>query len=193
MISWFQFSQANEMNPNPGIAAIPIQAVAPTKKLAKKWKKKTDSPKYEKQPFVSQILRPKQHKEKPSASKKPKGQTKLGANVEKKNSNLVYDETSLDFAVVPPPFCSCSGVSRRCYKSGPGGWQSSCCTNSLSKYPLPLSPCKPGKRISGRKMSCGPYRKLLYKLAAEGFNLSQPIDLKDHWAKHGTNKFVTIK
>ncbi|KAI3453861.1 hypothetical protein Pfo_010524 [Paulownia fortunei] len=181
------------MNPNPGIAAVPLQAVAPTKKMAKKWERKTSSFKYKKQPFVTQILRPKQCKDKPSAPKKPKGQTKLGANVEKKNPNLVHDEASFDFSAVPPPFCSCSGVARRCYKSGPGGWQSSCCTNSLSEYPLPLSPWKPGKRVSGRKMSRGPYRKLLCTLAAEGCNLSQPVDLKNHWAKHGTNKFVTIK
>ncbi|KAK4400987.1 protein BASIC PENTACYSTEINE7 [Sesamum angolense] len=40
-------------------------------------------------------------------------------------------------------------------------------------------------------MSRGPYRKLLFALAAEGHDLSQPVDLKNHWARHGTNKFVT--
>ncbi|CAN1746290.1 Protein BASIC PENTACYSTEINE7, partial [Linum perenne] len=50
-----------------------------------------------------------------------------------------------------------------------------------------------GSRIAGRKMSNGAYTKLLLKLASEGCDLSRPVDLKDHWARHGTNKFVTIK
>ncbi|KAK4422481.1 protein BASIC PENTACYSTEINE7 [Sesamum alatum] len=171
------------MNSNAGIAAVPIQAVGPTKKPAKRWEKKTNSSsKHKQKSFVSQTLRPKQCKNK-----------SIGPSVEVKNPNLAHNEASLDVSGVPPPFCSCSGVARRCYKSGPGGWQSSCCTNSLSEYPLPLSPWKPGKRVSGRKMSRGPYRKLLFALAAEGHDLSQPVDLKNHWARHGTNKFVTIK
>lgn len=42
-------------------------------------------------------------------------------------------------------------------------------------------------------MSLGAFRKVLEKLVMEGFDLSSVIDLKTHWAKHGTNKFVTIK
>ncbi|KAI4366332.1 hypothetical protein MLD38_022219 [Melastoma candidum] len=28
---------------------------------------------------------------------------------------------------------------------------------------------------------------------AEGQDLSNPVDLKDHWAKHGMNRYMTIK
>uniref|UniRef100_A0A0E0EVC0 GAGA-binding transcriptional activator n=1 Tax=Oryza meridionalis TaxID=40149 RepID=A0A0E0EVC0_9ORYZ len=41
-------------------------------------------------------------------------------------------------------------------------------------------------------MSHGAFKKVLEKLAGEGYNLNNPIDLKTFWAKHGTNKFVTI-
>lgn len=50
-----------------------------------------------------------------------------------------------------------------------------------------------GARIAGRKMSIGAFKKVLEKLAAEGYNFSNPIDLRTYWAKHGTNKFVTIR
>jgi hypothetical protein len=42
-------------------------------------------------------------------------------------------------------------------------------------------------------MSQGAFKKVLEKLAGEGYNLANPIDLKTFWAKHGTNKFVTIR
>ncbi|GFP79327.1 protein basic pentacysteine7 [Phtheirospermum japonicum] len=143
-------------------------------------------------PFVSQPVSPNHCNGKPSTPKKPKKQTRSGPNVEKKD--LVHDdEVGIDFSKVPPPFCSCSGFARRCYKAGPGGWQSACCTYSLSEYPLPFKARKPGKRVTGRKMCGGPYRKLLCALAKEGADLGRPVDLKDHWAKIGTNKFVTFK
>jgi hypothetical protein len=52
-----------------------------------------------------------------------------------------------------------------------------------------------GARIAGRKMSQGAFKKVLEKLAGQGYkyNLASPIDLKTFWAKHGTNKFVTIR
>ncbi|CAM8912553.1 unnamed protein product [Rhodiola kirilowii] len=37
------------------------------------------------------------------------------------------------------------------------------------------------------------YNKLLTRLAQEGHDLSNPVDLKDNWAKHGTNRYITIK
>ena len=42
-------------------------------------------------------------------------------------------------------------------------------------------------------MSLGAFKKVLEKLAGEGYDFSNPIDLRTHWAKHGTNKFVTIR
>ncbi|KAJ0254869.1 hypothetical protein HA466_0097100 [Hirschfeldia incana] len=104
-------------------------------------------------------------------------------------NQVVYDETTM-----PPPVCSCTGVLRQCYKWGNGGWQSSCCTTTLSMHPLPALPNKKHARVGGRKMSGSAFNKLLGRLAAEGHHdLSTPVDLKDRWAKHGTNRYITIK
>ncbi|XP_028808553.1 protein BASIC PENTACYSTEINE6 [Neltuma alba] len=103
-------------------------------------------------------------------------------------NQVVYDESTM-----PAPVCSCTSVLRQCYKWGNGGWQSACCTTTLSMYPLPAVPNKRHARVGGRKMSGGAFNKLLSRLAAEGHDLSNPVDLKDHWAKHGTNRYITIK
>ncbi|KAA8521208.1 hypothetical protein F0562_011885 [Nyssa sinensis] len=193
--------QATKMDPKPALAAVPICSVAPMTEPTKnsefdtkptKVKKRKPSAKSSSQ-IAPKVLRPKQPKKKPSGSKKARGQIKPGTNVEKKNLNIVFDKPKLDFSAVPSPYCSCTGVSRGCYKAGSGGWQSSCCNTSLSEYPLPMSSTRPGVRVGGRKMSNGAYGKLLHRLAVKGHDLCQPVDLKDHWAKHGTNKFVTIK
>ncbi|KAH6813301.1 basic pentacysteine 4 [Perilla frutescens var. frutescens] len=103
-------------------------------------------------------------------------------------NQIIYDESSM-----PVPVCSCTGVPRQCYKWGNGGWQSSCCTTSLSVYPLPQMPNKRHARMGGRKMSGSVFSRLLTRLAAAGHDLSIPVDLKDYWAKHGTNRYITIK
>ncbi|KAF6135845.1 hypothetical protein GIB67_028164 [Kingdonia uniflora] len=139
---------------------------------------------------ASKALRPKLPRKKPDASKKKE---KTSEKREKKSLDFVFDGTSFDLSQIPTPSCSCTGVLRQCYRWGAGGWQSSCCTISISEHPLPMSSSRPGARLAGRKMSNGAYGKLLQRLAAEGYDLSNAIDLKDHWAKHGTNKFVTIK
>lgn len=94
---------------------------------------------------------------------------------------------------MPVPVCSCTGVLRPCYKWGNGGWQSSCCTTAMSMYPLPAVPHKRHARIGGRKMSGSAFGKLVSRLSAEGHDLANPIDLKNNWAKHGTNRYITIK
>ncbi|XP_071725045.1 protein BASIC PENTACYSTEINE5-like isoform X2 [Rutidosis leptorrhynchoides] len=101
---------------------------------------------------------------------------------------LSFDETTM-----PVPVCSCTGVARQCYKWGNGGWQSSCCTTTLSEYPLPQMPNKRHARVGGRKMSGSVFSKLLSRMAAEGHDLSHPVDLKEFWAKHGTNRYIIIK
>ncbi|XP_050364155.1 protein BASIC PENTACYSTEINE6 isoform X1 [Argentina anserina] len=103
-------------------------------------------------------------------------------------NQVAYDDTTM-----PAPVCSCTGVLRQCYKWGNGGWQSSCCTTTMSIYPLPAVPNKRHARVGGRKMSGSAFNKLLSRLAAEGHDLSNPVDLKDNWAKHGTNRYITIK
>ncbi|CAA7395669.1 unnamed protein product [Spirodela intermedia] len=111
----------------------------------------------------------------------------------KKSSGIVINGINLDISGLPTPVCSCTGTPQQCYRWGIGGWQSACCTTTVSMYPLPMSTKRRGARIAGRKMSQGAFKKVLEKLAGEGYNLSNPIDLSAHWAKHGTNKYVTIR
>ncbi|KAL6517392.1 Protein BASIC PENTACYSTEINE4-like [Orobanche minor] len=103
-------------------------------------------------------------------------------------SPIHFDESAM-----PTPVCSCTGVPRQCYKWGKGGWQSACCTTSLSMYPLPQIPNKKHARMGGRKMSGSVFSRLLARLAVAGHDLSTPVDLKTYWAKHGTNRYITIK
>uniref|UniRef100_A0A0C9S8E0 GAGA-binding transcriptional activator n=1 Tax=Wollemia nobilis TaxID=56998 RepID=A0A0C9S8E0_9CONI len=116
-----------------------------------------------------------------------------GDEEEEKGGVRMRMSTPMEAWGVPIPGCSCTGVLQQCYRWGNGGWQSACCTTKISMYPLPMNPRKKGARVPGRKMSGGAFRKLLRRLTAQGHNLSQPIDLKSHWAKHGTNRYVTIK
>ncbi|CAA2963822.1 Hypothetical predicted protein [Olea europaea subsp. europaea] len=109
------------------------------------------------------------------------------------DQDLGLNQVAFDESTMPVPVCSCTGVLRPCYKWGNGGWQSSCCTTTLSMYPLPAVPNKRHSRVGGRKMSGGAFNKLLSRLAGEGHDLSSPVDLRDHWAKHGTNRYITIK
>ncbi|KAG5015192.1 hypothetical protein JHK85_021328 [Glycine max] len=111
----------------------------------------------------------------------------------KKTMELVINGIDMDISDLPIPVCSCTGAPQQCYRWGCGGWQSACCTTNVSIYPLPMSMKRRGARIAGRKMSQGAFKKVLEKLAAEGYNFANPIDLKTHWARHGTNKFVTIR
>lgn len=106
---------------------------------------------------------------------------------------MVINGIDFDISRIATPVCSCTGTPQQCYRWGAGGWQSACCTTSISTYPLPMNTKRRGARIAGRKMSQGAFKKVLEKLAGEGYNLNNPIDLKTFWAKHGTNKFVTIR
>ncbi|XP_057522705.1 protein BASIC PENTACYSTEINE6 [Amaranthus tricolor] len=116
-----------------------------------------------------------------------------GPKADWKGPDLGLNQVAFDESTMPPPVCSCTGVYRQCYKWGNGGWQSSCCTTTISMYPLPAVPNKRHARVGGRKMSGSAFSKLLSRLAADGHDLSTPVDLKDHWAKHGTNRYITIR
>lgn len=111
----------------------------------------------------------------------------------KKSMDVVIKGIQMDISSIPIPVCSCTGNAQQCYRWGCGGWQSACCTTNVSMYPLPMSTKRRGARIAGRKMSQGAFKKVLEKLAGEGYEFTSPIDLKSHWARHGTNKFVTIR
>lgn len=134
----------------------------------------------------------------PKAKKprKPKDNSNALVQREKparKAMEVVINGIDMDISGLPIPVCSCTGTPQQCYRWGCGGWQSACCTTNVSMYPLPMSTKRRGARIAGRKMSQGAFKKVLEKLAAEGYNFANPIDLRTHWARHGTNKFVTIR
>ncbi|KAK6939377.1 GAGA-binding transcriptional activator [Dillenia turbinata] len=160
------------------------KAALPSKKVSKplrKVKKEGED--------LNRIVYTKSHEWKNDDCNKQLGVTKP----DWKSQDLGLNEVAFDESTMPVPVCSCTGVVRPCYKWGNGGWQSSCCTTTLSMYPLPAVPNKRHARVCGRKMSGNVFNKLLSRLAAEGHDLSNPVDLKDHWAKHGTNRYITIK
>ncbi|XP_059654049.1 protein BASIC PENTACYSTEINE4-like [Cornus florida] len=141
----------------------------------------------------------------PTTSKSPKKRKKIGEDLNRRvtthGSKAEWDsqdfdlmnQVNFDDSTMPVPFCSCTGERRQCYKWGNGGWQSSCCTTTLSVYPLPQMPNKRHARMGGRKMSGSVFTRLLNQLAADGHDVSVPLDLKNYWAKHGTNRYITIK
>ncbi|KAL9246972.1 hypothetical protein vseg_020449 [Gypsophila vaccaria] len=181
--------QGSQHNPEE-ITTIPINEAANAVEPEPKPDKITKKPKTSKKNLNTDA--PKEPKPKPS-------QKGTSSSLKPKNSGLKRERkspssaTSMDDSGTLSPFCSCTGVARQCYRWGSGGWQSACCTTNISEYPLPMSVTRPSSRTPGRKMSHGAFVKLLQRLASEGYDLSTPIDLKDHWARHGTNKFVIIK
>lgn len=137
---------------------------------------------------------PKSKKRNAPSTPKEKGEVSAQrAKAPKKSMDVTINGIDMDISGIPIPVCSCTGTPQQCYRWGCGGWQSACCTTSISMYPLPMSTKRRGARIAGRKMSQGAFKKVLEKLASEGYNFANPIDLRSHWAKHGTNKFVTIR
>lgn len=134
--------------------------------------------------------KPKKPKENGNGNGNATGQR---SKVVKRSMDMVINGIDMDISGIPIPVCSCTGTPQQCYRWGSGGWQSACCTTTISMYPLPMSTKRRGARIAGRKMSQGAFKKVLEKLASEGYNFANAIDLRAHWAKHGTNKFVTIR
>ncbi|KAK3222296.1 hypothetical protein Dsin_009321 [Dipteronia sinensis] len=136
---------------------------------------------------------PKTPKAKKARKPKDSGVAVQRSKPPKKSMDMVINGIDMDLSSIAIPVCSCTGTPQQCYRWGCGGWQSACCTTNVSMYPLPMSTKRRGARIAGRKMSQGAFKKVLEKLAAEGYNFDNPIDLRTHWARHGTNKFVTIR
>ncbi|XP_006347363.1 protein BASIC PENTACYSTEINE2-like [Solanum tuberosum] len=144
----------------------------------------------------SQVLKSPKPKKAKKATRAPKDESTPSlprARAPRKSAEVIINGINMDISVIPIPICSCTGAAQQCYRWGCGGWQSACCTTNLSSYPLPMNVKRRGSRIAGRKMSLGAFKKVLEKLASEGYNFSNPIDLKPHWARHGTNKFVIIR
>nr|ADV59372.1 GAGA-binding transcriptional activator [Triphysaria pusilla] len=129
----------------------------------------------------------------PPQNDKPTPPSAPRTRAPKKRAEIEINGANMDISDIPTPVCSCTGTPQQCYRWGSGGWQSACCTTGMSVYPLPMSTKRRGARIAGRKMSIGAFKKVLEKLTAEGYDFSSPIDLRSYWAKHGTNKFVTIR
>jgi hypothetical protein len=121
------------------------------------------------------------------------GGEELDEELEAWKESLGLNQINFDETTMPAPVCSCTGLPQPCYKWGNGGWQSACCTTTMSMYPLPQISNKRHARVGGRKMSGNVFTKLLNRLAAEGHDLSIPLDLKDHWSKHGSNRYSALK
>ncbi|KAL1807624.1 hypothetical protein ACET3Z_024614 [Daucus carota] len=137
--------------------------------------------------------KPRKPRKSPSIPKENGSSTGHRVKPAKKSMNVVINGMDLDFSSIPIPVCTCTGTPQQCYRWGCGGWQSACCTTTISMYPLPMSTKRRGARIAGRKMSQGAFKKVLEKLAADNYSFANAIDLRYHWARHGTNKFVTIR
>ncbi|PHT53330.1 hypothetical protein CQW23_07792 [Capsicum baccatum] len=82
--------------------------------------------------------------------------------------NLWLNQINFDESAMPVMVCSCTGTPQPCYKWG---------------------------HVGGRKMSGGAFSKLLNHFAAQDYDLSIPLDLKDsdQLAKHDTNRYNTLK
>lgn len=135
--------------------------------------------------IVSKLLRPKQPENKPSGPKKAKGPIVLEARREKKN--ILMEKKLLIF-----PGCLCWAF-QEWYKWGMlvvGNPRIAplCIGISSSWVPAVLVLAWHGRKMSNRACT-----KFVLRLTAEGHDLSQPVDLKDHCDRHGTNNFVTIK
>ncbi|OVA00945.1 GAGA-binding transcriptional activator [Macleaya cordata] len=52
-------------------------------------------------------------------------------------NHVYFDDSNMSVHV-----CTCTGVLQQCYKWGKWGWQSACCTSTLSMYPLLVVPNK---------------------------------------------------
>ncbi|KAK9064658.1 hypothetical protein SSX86_016040 [Deinandra increscens subsp. villosa] len=137
--------------------------------------------------------KPKKPKKAPFSTKDNENASGQKSKPVRRNLDMVINGIDMDISGIPIPVCSCTGVPQQCYRWGCGGWQSACCTTTISMYPLPMSTKRRGARIAGRKMSQGAFKKVLEKLASESYNFANAIDLRAYWAKHGTNKFVTIR
>ncbi|PSS18008.1 Protein BASIC like isoform 1 [Actinidia chinensis var. chinensis] len=180
---------SGDMHTSDGLSMSPV-ASEPTKLRQAKQTKEVKPRTPNKKPSESS----KKVKREDDPSKMILGKSR-GGNMSKpdwKGQDLGLNQIAFDETMMPGPVCSCTGFLRPCYKWGNGGWQSSCCTTTMSMYPLPAVPNKRHARIGGRKMSGSAFSKLLSRLAGEG-HLSNPVDLKDHWARHGTNRYITIK
>lgn len=142
---------------------------------------------------------PKAGAKSPAKKRKQKGEQGAAAKADKwkPDEGIANNSSALipynGTGVPPIPHCSCTGASQQCYRWGKGGWQSACCTNFLSMYPLPMNPVKRSSRVPGRKMSGSAFKKLLERLAVDGVDITVSINLKNFWAKHGTNRYATIK
>lgn len=171
--------------PDPPKDVKPLQVAEPVgKKKSSKKKSQGQTPKI---PKEKKPKKPPAPKGDSSNRPPPKGRSAP------RSMEIVINGMDFDISGLPTPVCTCTGMPQQCYRWGVGGWQSACCTTNISTYPLPMSTKRKGARIPGRKMSQGTFKKVLEKLISEGQNLSNPIDLKHYWAKHGTNKFVTIR
>ncbi|KAK6921574.1 GAGA-binding transcriptional activator [Dillenia turbinata] len=109
---------------------------------------------------VPKTPKPKRAKKGPSVPREKGNSMVQRTKGAKKNVDVVINGIEMDISGIPIPVCSCTGNPQQCYRWGSGGWQSACCTTSISTYPLPMSTKRRGSRIAGRKMSQGAFKKI---------------------------------
>ncbi|KAH7664640.1 GAGA-binding transcriptional activator protein [Dioscorea alata] len=183
------FDHEREMNMNNGFPVSVATGAGPKARRGRRPKKETSAQAVQtRKPVKAPRKRIKKNEVTGVEREIPKAKP-----LEWKGQDLGLNLVAFDDTTMPVPVCSCTGEFHQCYKWGNGGWQSACCTMTLSLFPLPMIPNKRHTRVGGRKMSGSAFSKLLSRLAAEGHDLSVPLDLKDHWARHGTNRYITIK
>ncbi|KAE8730066.1 rd22-b protein precursor [Hibiscus syriacus] len=67
--------------------------------------------------------------------RKPKDDTKSTVHRSKpakKSMDIKINGYDVDISGIPIPVCSCTGTAQQCYRWGCGGWQSACCTTTVS-------------------------------------------------------------
>lgn len=130
----------------------------------------------------------------PGTSQKVRSKKPYKYHKRSTTSVVLGDKIEIAISWFPTPICSCTGTPRECYPWGKGGWVSACCTSTLSTFPLPsdLSISR-NSRMIGRKMGPSTYRKVIKEMYVKGHDFCNSIDLKDHWAKRGTNQFIVLR
>lgn len=178
-----QASQKTKMTDTFPVQAIPFQAV----KVCK-----TRQTKQVESVQTEAVYSPRKIKKISEELNRPVSKYAFKSECDTQNLGLM-NQINFDPSTMPTPVCSCTGVQRQCYKWGNGGWQSSCCTTNLSVHPLPRMDNKRHSRVGGRKMSGSVFLRSLSHAAEQGHDLRMPLDLREYWARHGTNRYVTIK
>ncbi|KAI4339919.1 hypothetical protein MLD38_024804 [Melastoma candidum] len=144
---------SREMHPSEGIPRSPIASETVKARPAKRPKEAKGAPAPKKAPKQPKKVK----RESDDLNKILIGSDNFAKPVKSdwKVQDLGLNQVLFDETTMPPPCALALNSKAVLQGGGSGGWQSSCCTTT-HLYP---------------------------GLAAEGQDLSNPVDLRDHWAK----------